>query len=70
MSSPVEIRPVNGCARLSFAAAWTSERPEEISGWFSAVRTVMVARPSRQRWNRHMLSSLWADIGLRERDIA
>ena len=29
---------------------------------FSAMRAVMAARPARQKWNRHLLSTLWADI--------
>jgi hypothetical protein len=37
---------------------------------FGAMRAVMVARPHRQVWNRHQLSTLWADIGLHERNIA
>jgi hypothetical protein len=37
---------------------------------FNAMRHVMAARPRRQRWNRFVLSTLWADIGLHEREIA
>jgi hypothetical protein len=32
---------------------------------FGALRAVMAARPHRQKWNRHVLSTLWADIGLK-----
>jgi hypothetical protein len=31
---------------------------------FGALRAIMAAQPRRQLWNRTMLSSLWADIGL------
>jgi hypothetical protein len=34
---------------------------------FGAMRAVMAAQPSRQMWNRTVLSSLWADIGVPER---
>jgi hypothetical protein len=37
---------------------------------FGAMRAVMAARPERQTWNRHLLSTLWADIGARERSSA
>jgi hypothetical protein len=37
---------------------------------FGAMRHVMAARPSRQKWNRHLLSTLWWDIGLPERNSA
>jgi hypothetical protein len=37
---------------------------------FKAVRHVMTARPDRQRWNRAVLSTLWADIGSHDREIA
>jgi hypothetical protein len=37
---------------------------------FGAMRAVMAARPQRQMWNRHLLSTLWADIGLHERNSA
>jgi hypothetical protein len=36
-------------------------------GLFDAMRAVLIARPSRQLWNRSMLSTLWADIGVPER---
>jgi hypothetical protein len=36
---------------------------------FNTMRSVMKARPERQRWNRAVLSSLWADVGMREREI-
>jgi hypothetical protein len=37
---------------------------------FKAVRHVMSVRPDRQRWNRAMLSMLWADIGSQDRETA
>jgi hypothetical protein len=37
---------------------------------FGAMRAVMAARPQRQMWNRHLLSTLWADIGMEERNSA
>jgi hypothetical protein len=37
---------------------------------FNTMRRVMEARPERQRWNRAMLSALWDDVGLHEREIA
>ena len=37
---------------------------------FNTMRKVMAAQPQRQRWNRAVLSSLWADVGLSEREIA
>jgi hypothetical protein len=37
---------------------------------FGAMRAVMAARPYRQKWNRTVLSTLWADIGMPERNLA
>jgi hypothetical protein len=37
---------------------------------FGAMRAVMASRPSRQKWNRHLLSTLWWDIGPPERNSA
>jgi hypothetical protein len=33
-------------------------------GLFDALRYVMAARPARQMWNRTILSTLWAEIGV------
>jgi hypothetical protein len=33
---------------------------------FGAMRAVMAAQPHRQKWNRTLLSALWADIGMPE----
>jgi hypothetical protein len=37
---------------------------------FDALRAIMVAQPHRQLWNRTVLSALWADIGVPERNSA
>jgi hypothetical protein len=37
---------------------------------FNTMRKVMEARPERKRWNRSVLSSLWADVGLGGRESA
>jgi hypothetical protein len=37
---------------------------------FGAMRAIMAARPQRQMWNRTLLSTLWADIGVHERKRA
>jgi hypothetical protein len=37
---------------------------------FNSMREVIQARPDRVRWNRAMLSALWAYIGPQEREIA
>jgi hypothetical protein len=34
------------------------------------MRHVMSARPQRQRWNRAILSALWADVGMHEKESA
>jgi hypothetical protein len=33
---------------------------------FGGLRAVMAAQPHRQRWNRTMLSGIWAQIGMPE----
>jgi hypothetical protein len=39
-------------------------------GLFDALRYVMARQPHRQKWNRTVLSTLWADIGMPERNSA
>jgi hypothetical protein len=38
-----------------------------IAALFAAMRHVMTERPDRQKWNCHILSTLWVDVGLRGR---
>jgi hypothetical protein len=46
---------------------WTSGGELEL---FKTMRHVMAARPDRQRWNRAVLSALWADVGLHTKESA